>query len=97
MYSLSTIVRARILEARSTFGCFRDFQKALDSTDHELLNFKSLNAGIDGKFYNSLKAIYQNPVSCVQVNDYKTGWFPTPFGVKQGDVLSPPTVCTLHK
>uniref|UniRef100_A0A3P9HC25 ribonuclease H n=1 Tax=Oryzias latipes TaxID=8090 RepID=A0A3P9HC25_ORYLA len=27
--------------------------------------------------------------SCVQVNDLKTGWFPTPFGVKQGDVLSP--------
>uniref|UniRef100_A0A3P9LZT1 Reverse transcriptase domain-containing protein n=1 Tax=Oryzias latipes TaxID=8090 RepID=A0A3P9LZT1_ORYLA len=27
--------------------------------------------------------------SCVQVNDLKTGWFSTPFGVKQGDVLSP--------
>uniref|UniRef100_A0A3P9LJH6 Uncharacterized protein n=1 Tax=Oryzias latipes TaxID=8090 RepID=A0A3P9LJH6_ORYLA len=27
--------------------------------------------------------------ACVQVNDPKTGWFPTPFGVKQGDVLSP--------
>uniref|UniRef100_A0A3B3HQ58 Reverse transcriptase domain-containing protein n=1 Tax=Oryzias latipes TaxID=8090 RepID=A0A3B3HQ58_ORYLA len=28
-------------------------------------------------------------LACVQVNDLKTGWFSTPFGVKQGDVLSP--------
>lgn len=25
----------------------------------------------------------------MQVNELRTGWFPTPFGVKQGDVLSP--------
>uniref|UniRef100_A0A3P9L7Z4 Reverse transcriptase domain-containing protein n=1 Tax=Oryzias latipes TaxID=8090 RepID=A0A3P9L7Z4_ORYLA len=29
------------------------------------------------------------PLACVQVNELKTGWFSTPFGVKQGDVLSP--------
>uniref|UniRef100_A0A3B3IP50 Reverse transcriptase domain-containing protein n=1 Tax=Oryzias latipes TaxID=8090 RepID=A0A3B3IP50_ORYLA len=28
-------------------------------------------------------------LACVQVNDLKTGWFSTPFGVEQGDVLSP--------
>lgn len=25
----------------------------------------------------------------MQVNELRTGWVPTPFGVKQGDVLSP--------
>uniref|UniRef100_A0A3B3HZN9 Reverse transcriptase domain-containing protein n=1 Tax=Oryzias latipes TaxID=8090 RepID=A0A3B3HZN9_ORYLA len=33
--------------------------------------------------------LYKAPLACVQVNDLKTGWFSTPFGVKQADVLSP--------
>lgn len=44
-----------------------------------------IQIGIDGRFYDSIKAIYNNPISCVQVTD----WFQTPYGVKQGDVLSP--------
>lgn len=40
-------------------------------------------------FYKSIKALYKAPLACVQVNERRTGWFPTPFGVKQGDVLSP--------
>uniref|UniRef100_A0A3B3C8D8 Uncharacterized protein n=1 Tax=Oryzias melastigma TaxID=30732 RepID=A0A3B3C8D8_ORYME len=45
--------------------------------------------GIDGNFYKCIKALYKAPLACVQVNELRTGWFPTPFGVKQGDVLSP--------
>lgn len=73
------------MPGKPTLACFIDFQKAFDCVNRELLCFQLLKTGIDGKFYNSLKAIYQNPESCVQVNDYRTGWFPTPYGVKQGD------------
>lgn len=53
------------------------------------MEFKLISAGVDGIFYKAVKALYKNPVACVQVNDMRTGWFPTPLGVKQGDVLSP--------
>ena len=44
---------------------------------------------MDGKFYQAPNSLYSSPVACVQVNDFQTDWFKTPFGVKQGDVLSP--------
>lgn len=28
-------------------------------------------------------------MACVQINEHLTDWFPTPCGVKQGDILSP--------
>uniref|UniRef100_A0A3B3HD99 Reverse transcriptase domain-containing protein n=1 Tax=Oryzias latipes TaxID=8090 RepID=A0A3B3HD99_ORYLA len=45
--------------------------------------------GINGQFYKAIKALYKALLACVQVNDLKTGWFSSPFAVKQGDVLSP--------
>lgn len=48
-----------------------------------------LQAGIDWKFYNSIKAANQNSEPCVQVKDYRAGWLLTPCGVKQGDLMSP--------
>ena len=54
-----------------------------------MLFFKIRQSGVDGLFYKAIKALYQVPVLSVQVNDFTTGWFSTPFGVKKGDVLSP--------
>lgn len=51
--------------------------------------FKLLSSGISGKFYNAIKALYRDPIACVQVNNLRMDWFPTPSGVKQGDLLSP--------
>ncbi|XP_023814791.1 uncharacterized protein LOC111947977 [Oryzias latipes] len=89
IYVLSSVVRARLQESKSTFVCFVDFKKAFDSIDRDLLQYKLLTYGINGQFYKAIKALYKAPLACVQVNDLKTGWFSTPFGVKQGDVLSP--------
>ena len=70
-------------------ACFIDFQKAFDWVNRDLLDFRLLTSGVNGKFYDAIKALYMAPIACVQVNDFKTEWFPTDFGVKQGDVLSP--------
>lgn len=89
IFVISSVVRARLEDGEDTFVCFVDFKKAFDWINRDLMNYKLLNAGVRGKFYNALKALYKAPVACLQINDLKTGWFPTPFGVKQGDVLSP--------
>jgi hypothetical protein len=48
-----------------------------------------LRENIDGKMYRTIKALYSNTSSRVQVNDLFTAWFPTTSGVRQGDNLSP--------
>lgn len=78
IYVLSTVLRARLQESKSTFVCFVDFQKAFAWINRDLLEYKLLNLGINGNFYRSVKALYKAPVACVQVNDMRTGWFPTP-------------------
>ena len=89
IYSVTTIVRARLQENKSTYACFIDFQKAFDWVNRELLEYSLITSGVNGKFYAAIKALYRAPIACVQVNTFRTGWFPTHFGVKQGDVLSP--------
>ncbi len=85
----SSVVRARLEKGKSTFACFVDFKKVFDCVNRDLLLFKLLSSGINGKFYNAIKALYRDPIACVQINNLRTDWFPTPFGVKQGDLLSP--------
>ena len=89
IFVISSIVRARLEEGKSTFVCFIDFKKAFDWINRELLEYKLLCSGILGTFYKAIKALYKAPVACLELNNFRTGWFPTPFGVKQGDVLSP--------
>lgn len=89
IYSVSTIIRARIAESKSTFSCFIDFQKAFYWINRELLAFKLIEAGMDGKFYKTIQAMYSSTVASVEINSLFTDWFDSPFGVKQGDILSP--------
>jgi hypothetical protein len=81
------VVRARLDRGKSTFACFVDFKKAFDCVNRDLLLFKLFSSGINGKFYNAIKLFYKDPIACVQINNLRTDWFPTPFGVKQGDLL----------
>ena len=88
IFSLNSIVKNRINENKSTFGVFIDFKKAFDLVDRELLLYRMLLYGVNGKFYNSLKAMYNQTESCVKLNNLYTEWFPTQIGVRQGDCLS---------
>jgi hypothetical protein len=64
-------------------------QKAFDWVDRGLLMHVLLKNGIQGGIYNCIKALYQNPLACVKVNEYFTDWFSINSGVRQGDPLSP--------
>ena len=57
--------------------------------NRDLLDFRLLIMGIDGRFF---KAHFRAPV---KVNDLRTGWFPTSYGVNRRDVFSP-TLFTIY-
>ena len=71
-----------------TFLTFIDYQKAFDFVNHEFLYHKLLNIGITGDIYHSIKCIYKNPKSCVQLNGTLSDWFHVNASVRQADSLS---------
>ena len=73
------------------YSCFIDLRKAFDCVNREMLMYKILNSGINGKMYMNLKTLYncEKTKSCIRINDNVTDWFITGQGVKQGDSLSP--------
>ena len=51
--------------------------------------YKLLCYGINGKMYKVILSLYNNTMSCVQINQMLTNWFQVTSGVKQGDTLFP--------
>ena len=88
IFSLFSILRNRPNTGQDTFAAFIDLRKAFDSVKRNFLLYKICNYGIDGKFYFSIKSLYQNTTASVKLNNYITEWFETPNGVKQGNTLS---------
>ncbi len=89
LFSLTSIIRNRKRDKLPTYVAFVDFEKAFDRVDRNLLYFKLKSMGVGGKMLNMIKCIYSNCESCINVNGYLTDNFPTEFGVRQGDTLSP--------
>ena len=89
IFTLCDLLRVRKSHGLETFCAFVDFQKAFDYVNHDFLFNKLLNIGVTGKIYNSIKAIYEKPTSCVLVHNRLTDWFDVKSGVRQGDSLSP--------
>ena len=89
IYTLSTVLRHRILQKKSTFVSFIDAEKAFDRVDRNLLLYKLLRSGVNGKFYENLINMYSGCLSAVSINGKLTGWFDIGYGVRQGDTLSP--------
>ena len=89
LYVLTTILRHRINQNKDTYVCYIDAEKAFDRVNRNLLFHKLLQYGVNGKFYDSLKNLYSDNISCVNINGHLTEWFNVGMGVRQGDTLSP--------
>ncbi len=89
IFTLSTILRNRKSQNKSTFLAFLYAEKAFDRIDRDLLLYKLLLNGVKGHIYESIKAIYQESICSINVNNILIEWFDTNCGVKQGDTLSP--------
>jgi hypothetical protein len=68
IFTASTIINSRLRQKLPTFAAFIDMKKAFDFVNRELLLYKLLNAHINGKMYNTIKALYNNTSSRVQIN-----------------------------
>ena len=89
LYSLTSIVRNRKLNRKSTFVCFTDAKKAFDCVNRDLLWYKLLQFGINGKFLDALKSLYEGTECAVKVNDHMTDFFRVRQGVKQAVKFRP--------
>ncbi len=89
IYVLYSIIRNRKNNSLDTFVSYIDFFKCFDIIDRNMLFFKLTEYGIDGKMYGTLKSMYTNTSSCVNINNKMTDWFTTENGCRQGDVNSP--------
>ncbi len=63
IYTLHNAARIRQNLKKDTFLTFIDFSEAFDYVQKEYLLHKLLNYNINGNVYNSIKAIYNNPVN----------------------------------
>ena len=89
VYNLTSIIKNRLLNGKTTFAAFIDMAKAFDNVNRNLLLHKLLNHNIDGKLYFAIKALYSNTENCIRLNNLYTDWFSCNLGVRQGDTMSP--------
>ncbi|XP_053387326.1 uncharacterized protein LOC123542028 [Mercenaria mercenaria] len=71
VFTLSSIVRNN----STVFGAFIDLRKCFDFINREMMLYKLLLNGIDGKFHKSIRNIYQHSSPCVRINDKLTERF----------------------
>ena len=81
---ITNLIQDRIDQRKSTYVSFIDFEKAFDWINRDLLLYKLIMNGIDGKFYFAIKSLY-----CQTSNNILSSSFTTISGVRQGDNLSP--------
>ena len=93
IFSLTTLIRNQFTKSKPVFASFIDLQKAFDWVDRDLLMYRLLSYGINGKIYKAIHSLYNKTVSCVLLNQNVTDWFSVTSGVKQGDNLSPTLLC----
>ncbi len=89
IFTLSSLVRNKLNEGKNIFAAFVDFRKAFDLVHRDMLLYRMLEYGVDGKMYSAIRSIYKEASCAVRINDTMTNWFETSQGVKQGDNLSP--------
>ena len=89
IFALTSIIRSRKSQRKSTFVAYIDMEKAFDRVDRHLMLYKLLSLGIGGNMYKCLSSIYNSCQAAVNINGHITSWFNSDFGVRQGDSVSP--------
>ena len=76
-------------EGKNLYTAFIDLRKAYDSVERKLLFNKLWSLGFEGKFFQSLLAMYKSVYQSVKLNGMLLESIPATRGLKQGCNLSP--------
>ena len=76
-------------KGQKLYVAFVDFKKAFDSVHHDKLLQAMQKEGVQGKFFASIKFMYDSLLSCVRENSEYPDFFDCLVGVRQRCVLSP--------
>ena len=85
---LGCIQKAQVLK-QSLYVCFVDFKCAFDSVNREMMFYKLLKRGIDGKILKLLREMYKKTKMKVCVNGMLSPLISDETGVNQGGPNSP--------
>ena len=89
IFTLYSMIMLQFSKNKKLYVCFVDYKKAFDSVNRHAL-FKILEAnGINGKFLDAIKSIYQTVSASVTVDGKHSNTFYSSTGLKQGCLLSP--------
>jgi hypothetical protein len=66
-----------------------DAEKALDKIQHHFMIKTLRKLGVEGKYLNIVKAIYDKPTANIMLNGEKLKPFPLKSRIRQGCPLSP--------
>ena len=65
-------------KGQKLYVAFVDFKKAFDAVHHDKLLQAMQKEGIQGKFFASIKSIYDSLLSCVRANSEYSDFFDCP-------------------
>ena len=87
--SISVIHHINKLKDKSHMIISIDAEKAFDKIQHPFMIKTLQKAGIEGTYFNIIKAIYDNPTANIILNGEKLKAFHLKSGARQGCPLSP--------
>ena len=87
--SINVIHHINKLKDKNNMIISIDAEKAFDKTQHPFMIKTLQKAGIEGTYFNTIKAIYDKPTANIILNSEKLKAFPLKSRTRQGYPLSP--------
>ena len=88
--TLDTIIEKYVKkEKKRLFSCFVDYRKAFDSVCREALLFKLGSMGIEGRFFNCIRHMYQSSTTRIKLIQKLSAAIDVTIGTEQGHPMSP--------
>ena len=89
LYILQQLIQHYKQKRQKLYTCFVDFKKAFDTVSRPGLLIRLLECKIGGKFYQTIRDMYQNDSISIKIGNKITNPIDCNLGVRQGDSLSP--------